>query len=125
MSDDWQQRLGSLGGAIRRQRQLAQMSLRQLADIAHVSNPYLSQIERGLHEPSVRVLRSISRALGISAEELLEQAGMLDTDASDQPGEQSVVTDTESAITADPHLSDEQKNALLGVYRSYRAANSR
>lgn len=118
MSDDWQQRLGSLGGAIRRQRQLAQMSLRQLADIAHVSNPYLSQIERGLHEPSVRVLRSISRALGISAEELLEEAGMLDTD---QP---SAASDTESAITADPHLSDEQKNALLGVYRSYRAANT-
>ena len=92
------------------------MSLRQLSELAQVSNPYLSQIERGLHEPSVRVVRSIAKALNVSAEELLERAGMLD-DA------ESVASSTETAIAADTQLSPEQKDALLAVYRSYRAAN--
>lgn len=118
-SDPWQAHLESLGGFIRSQRKLANLSLRDLADRTKVSNPYLSQIERGLHEPSVRVLKSIAQALNLSAETLLSQAGLLEDDgnaAAEPPG-------TEAAIRADPGLSDEQKTALLGVYRSYLRSN--
>jgi transcriptional regulator with XRE-family HTH domain len=120
--DVWRSRLESLGAFIRSQRRLANLSLRDMAELTHVSNPYLSQIERGLHEPSVRVLRSIARALNLSAETLLSQAGVLEGD--DQPvagnGESP---GTETAIRCDPGLTDGQKEALLAVYRSYRAAN--
>jgi len=93
-----------------------------MADLTEVSNPYLSQIERGLHEPSVRVLKSIARALNVSAETLLAQAGLLsDEEAGGASGEDRV--DTEAAIRSDPSLTDAQKNALLGVYRSYLAEN--
>lgn len=119
MSDDWSNRLGVLGATIRRQRQLAQMSLRQLADLAQVSNPYLSQIERGLHEPSVRVVRSIAKALNVSAEELLGDAGMLD----DESVETESHSSTEQSIRADSLLTDEQKDSLVSVYRAYRASN--
>jgi transcriptional regulator with XRE-family HTH domain len=115
--DPWQQHVDALGDFIRSQRQLAKLSLRDLAERARVSNPYLSQIERGLHAPSVRVLSSIATALGLSAETLLAQAGLLDDDA--PPGT------TEIAIRSDEALSDEQKEALLAVYRSYVAANAR
>jgi transcriptional regulator with XRE-family HTH domain len=114
MSDEWSRRLDALGAAIRQQRHVARMSLRQLSELAHVSNPYLSQIERGLHEPSVRVLRSIAKALNVSAEDLLARAGMLRDDATP--------TDTETVLRADPHLTPEQREALIAVYRSYRAA---
>ena len=114
--DPWQEHVDALGQFIRSQRQLAKLSLRELAARARVSNPYLSQIERGLHEPSVRVLSSIASALGISPETLLARAGLGD-DVDAAPAE------TEAAIRADPALTDEQKNALLGVYRSYVAAN--
>ncbi len=87
-----------------------------MADLAGVSNPYLSQIERGLHEPSVRILRSIAEALNLSAETVLEQAGLLSRD-------DTVPTSTETAIRHDPDLSEDQKLALLSVYRSYRANN--
>ncbi|MBM3798548.1 MAG: helix-turn-helix transcriptional regulator [Actinobacteria bacterium] len=119
MSDDWSNRLGVLGATIRRQRQLAQMSLRQLSELAQVSNPYLSQIERGLHEPSVRVVRSIAKALNVSAEELLGDAGMLD----DEAEAASAVSTTEEAIRSDSSLTDEQKDSLVSVYRAYRTAN--
>lgn len=115
MADDWEGRLGALGAAIRQQRQLAKMSLRQLSDLAQVSNPYLSQIERGLHEPSVRVVRSIARALNVSAEELLDRAGMLDE-------EDAVDGSTEQAIRQDSKLTDAQKDALISVYRSFLSA---
>jgi DNA-binding XRE family transcriptional regulator len=135
--------LRSLGSFIRAQRKLANLSLRQVAALADVSNPYLSQIERGLHEPSVRVLRSIARALNVSAETLLESAGLLageepargatggtagtgGTGASPRPGASQGPggpSDTEAAIRADPGLTDEQKEALLTVYRSYLHAN--
>jgi transcriptional regulator with XRE-family HTH domain len=118
VTDDWGRRLDALGAAIRQQRQLAKMSLRQLSELAHVSNPYLSQLERGLHEPSVRVVRSIARALNLSAEELLDRAGMLDDDVDDDSA-----TDVESALRNDPHITQEQREALLAVYRSYRSAN--
>ena len=115
-SADWREQLEGLGAFIRSQRRLANLSLRQLAERTNVSNPYLSQIERGLHEPSVRVLRSIARALNVSAETLMAQAGLLEDE--DEP---PVRTDTEGAIRSDPDLSDAQKDALLAVYRSYKA----
>jgi transcriptional regulator with XRE-family HTH domain len=106
--------LFGLGPYLRAQRRLANLSLRQMADLAGVSNPYLSQIERGLHEPSVRILRSIAEALNLSAETVLEQAGLLSRD-------DTLPTSTETAIRHDPDLNEDQKLALLSVYRSYRA----
>jgi transcriptional regulator with XRE-family HTH domain len=111
-----QQQRQALGAFIRSQRELANLSVRRMADLAEISNPYLSQIERGLHEPSVRILRSIAEALNLSAETLLEQAGLSDGPSGEAP-------DTERAIKADDELTSEQKKALLAVYRSYRAAN--
>jgi transcriptional regulator with XRE-family HTH domain len=102
-----------LGPYLRAQRRLANLSLRQMAELAGVSNPYLSQIERGLHEPSVRVLRAIAEALNLSAETVLEQAGFLSGDGTGP-------TDTETAIRHDPELTEDQKLALLSVYRSFR-----
>ncbi|GMU77957.1 MAG: transcriptional regulator [Acidimicrobiia bacterium] len=112
-------RLESLGAFIRAQRKLANLSLRQMADLAQVSNPYLSQLERGLHEPSVRVLQAIASALDLSAETLLDHAGAA-------PGARPAAEelDTESAIRRDERLTDEQKQALLVVYRSYVQANA-
>jgi transcriptional regulator with XRE-family HTH domain len=102
-----------LGAFIRAQRQMANLSLRQLSALTEVSNPYLSQIERGLHEPSVRVLKSIADALDVSAETLLEQAGLI-------KGTERLDADTtESAIRADRRLTEAQRHALLSVYRSY------
>jgi transcriptional regulator with XRE-family HTH domain len=107
----------ALGAFIRSQRELANVSLRHIAELAEVSNPYLSQIERGLHEPSVHILRSIARALDLSAETLLEQAGLLSSDEADG-------VHTERAIRVDPRLTPPQKQALLAVYRSYCDANA-
>jgi transcriptional regulator with XRE-family HTH domain len=106
-----------LGSFIRAQRQMANLSLRELSAMTAVSNPYLSQIERGLSEPSARVLKSIAQALNISAEALFAQAGLMS---------ESVQADndaTESALRMDPRLTEPQKRALLAVYRSYLAAN--
>lgn len=108
-----------LGELIRAQREAARLSLRDLAAMTNVSNPYLSQIERGLHEPSVRVLRSIADALGLSAETLLASAGLL----GDEPVHEAPVTTVEAAIAADDRLTPEQQHALIGVYRSYLEAN--
>ena len=102
-----------LGGFIRAQRQMANLSLRQLSALTEVSNPYLSQIERGLHEPSVRVLKSIADALNVSAETLFEQAGLINDTEKPDP------EPTESAIRADRRLTETQRRALLSVYRSY------
>ena len=120
--DAWQSQLSALGELIRSQRRLANLSLRDLAERTNVSNPYLSQIERGMHEPSVRVLRSIARALNVSAETLLAQAGLLERDEG-ATSNGAHTLDTESSIRADPGLSNSQKEALLAVYRSYVAAN--
>jgi transcriptional regulator with XRE-family HTH domain len=106
--------LERLGRIIRQQRTAAEMSLRELAARTNVSNPYLSQIERGLHEPSVRVLHSIAKALNMSAEALMVQAGLIDRVIDGDPAA-SVV----DAVRADRHLTDDQKAALLAVYRSY------
>jgi transcriptional regulator with XRE-family HTH domain len=106
-----------LGSFIRAQRQMANLSLRDLSAMTDVSNPYLSQIERGLSEPSARVLKSIAKALNLSAEALFAQAGLMSESA---PSDDDA---TETALRMDPRLTEPQKRALLAVYRSYLAAN--
>lgn len=111
---------GSLGAFIRGQREMANLSLRQLSTMAEISNAYLSQIERDLHEPSLRVIKSVGNALGIAPETLLSRAGLLpDDETEDEDGAQRI--STEDAILADQKLSEEEKRALLSVYRSYVA----
>jgi transcriptional regulator with XRE-family HTH domain len=120
MTDTWHERREALGAFIRTQRKLANLSLRQLAELTSLSNPYLSQVERGLHQPSVRVLKAISDALNVSAETLLAQAGLIDA-AVGGPApakEEPEVFPTEAAIRADERLTEEQRAALLAVYRS-------
>jgi transcriptional regulator with XRE-family HTH domain len=109
----------ALGNFIRSQRNLANLSLRELARRTELSNPYLSQLERGLHEPSVRVLKALAGALNVSAETLLAQAGLLG-DRADDPSDKSTQA-VENALRADPFLNNGQKQALLAVYRSYLA----
>jgi transcriptional regulator with XRE-family HTH domain len=106
-----------LGSFIRAQRQMANLSLRELSAMTEVSNPYLSQIERGLSEPSARVLKAIAQALDLSAEALFAQAGLIP--------ESTRLDDnsTETALRTDPRLTESQKRALLAVYRSYLAAS--
>lgn len=114
MNDPWKSQMEALGSFIRTQRKLADLSLRELAEMTEVSNPYLSQLERGLHQPSVRVLKSIANALNVSAETLLVQAGLLEDGEEGAAARSSV----ESAIRTDPVLSDDQKEALINVYRA-------
>ena len=121
MTDSWQAQREALGAFIRTQRKMANLSLRQLADLTSLSNPYLSQVERGLHEPSVRVLKAISNALNVSAETLLAQAGLVDAvagESADGAAETGQEEHTKNAIAADRRLSDDQKAALLAVYQS-------
>ena len=122
MTDLWEAQREALGAFIRDQRKRANLSLRQLAEMTSLSNPYLSQVERGLHQPSVRVLKAISGALNVSAETLLAQAGLIDAIAGDAVAatdtEAQQVPGTEDAIRADPRLGEEQKAALIAVYRS-------
>ena len=112
----------AFGAYLRAQRTAAQLSLRELAERAQISNPYLSQIERGLHQPSVTVIRSLAEALDLSAEVLLAEAAGLRRVAGRGPeGKASRRTgsaDVETAIRADDRLSRAQKQALLAVYRS-------
>ena len=111
----WKSQVEALGEVIRTQRKLAKLSLRELAHLSDLSNAYLSQLERGLHEPSIRVVKSIAAAFDLPAEVLLERAGLLKEDASDGHEPDRI----ESAILADRRLTDTQKQALLGVYRSF------
>ena len=107
-------RLTDLGEFIRAQRRVAQMSLRKLSELAGVSNPYLSQIERGLRHPSAEILQSIAKALRVSAETLYVRAGILDGEVVPPP-------DAAEAIMRDPLLTTEQKQSLLRVYESFVA----
>lgn len=116
VDDGVREQLQALGEFIRGQRKQAQMSLRDLAEATNVSNPYLSQIERGLHQPSVRVLKNIAVALNLSVETLLVRAGLLSPE--DENGEPRV-PEVETAILSDNRLTSEQKASLLAVYRSY------
>jgi transcriptional regulator with XRE-family HTH domain len=117
VTDPWEAQRAALGAFIREQRQRANLSLRQLAELTSLSNPYLSQVERGLHQPSVRVLKAISGALNLSAETLLAQAGLIDAIAGETENTVGDTT-TEDAIRADRRLADDQKSALIAVYRS-------
>jgi transcriptional regulator with XRE-family HTH domain len=108
--------VGGLGGFIREQRDQAQMSLRQLAKAADVSNPYLSQVERGLRRPSAEILSRIAQGLRISAETLYVQAGILD----ERDGDEAVTT----AIAADATLTERQRATLLQIYAAFQAENS-
>jgi transcriptional regulator with XRE-family HTH domain len=108
----------ALGAYIRSKRKLANLSLRQLAERTRLSNPYLSQIERGLHQPSVRVIRLISDALNVSAETLLAQAGLFRHDQAGAAGAGPRAISVEEAIAAEDRLTAEQKSALVAVYRS-------
>ncbi|MEN3266016.1 helix-turn-helix domain-containing protein [Pseudonocardia sp.] len=113
----WSAQINALGDFIRAQRQLANLSLREMASMTSVSNAYLSQVERGLHQPSLKVLHSIADALQLSTEQLLGQAGWVTgTGAATASAESG---GTEDAIRKDPRLSPEQRIALLGVYRSF------
>ena len=103
-----------IGAFIKGLRENARISLRQLAEQANISNPYLSQIERGLHQPSIKVIKSLADALNLSAEAMLAQAAGLDDDDNTPPN-----SGTEAAIRADVRLSESQKQALLSVYRSF------
>jgi transcriptional regulator with XRE-family HTH domain len=119
MTSQWDAQMEAFGAFIRSQRKLANLTLRQLADLTSLSNPYLSELERGMHQPTVRVLRQLSDALNVSAEVLLTQAGLMDaadgrTADADGPGPESV----ERAIRTDSRLDENQKAALLAVYHS-------
>ena len=118
MTDAWDAQMKALGSFIHSQRKLANLSLRQLAELTSLSNPYLSQIERGLHQPSVRVLRLLADALNVSAETLLAEAGLLEHGVDAADGGTDGTGSVESVIRADARLDDEQKAALLAVYRS-------
>jgi transcriptional regulator with XRE-family HTH domain len=111
--DPWQQQVEAFGQFIHTQRKLAKLSLRELAARTEVSNAYLSQLERGLHAPSLRVLRSLADAFNLSAETMLGQAGLLEDDPDDDR------PSVEVAIKADPRLDASQKEALLTVYRGF------
>jgi len=112
MRPDQSDRWNDLGAFIREQRNTARLSLRRLSELAGISNPYLSQIERGLRKPSAEILQQIARALRISAETLYVQAGILDPPDAEP--------DLSRQIRADRHLSDEQKQALVQIYLSFR-----
>jgi transcriptional regulator with XRE-family HTH domain len=116
-SDDADALWRGVGDFIRGQREMANLSLRQLADIAKISNPYLSQIERGLHKPSADVLKNLAAALKISAETMYAQAGLLDGTAAQRTaaGQPAV----EEAIRADARLSEDQKQTLVSIYRGF------
>jgi transcriptional regulator with XRE-family HTH domain len=104
--------MNSIGDYIKQQREQAKISLRQLAEQAGVSNPYLSQIERGLRKPSAEILQQIAKGLRISAEALYVQAGILE----DRPGDSGV----RAALLTDPQLTERQKQVLVEIYESFR-----
>jgi transcriptional regulator with XRE-family HTH domain len=109
------ERFNELGSFIRQQRSSARLSLRRLSELAGISNPYLSQIERGLRRPSAEILQQIAKALRISAETLYVQAGILDKPDGD--------TDLSRHIFADHHLTEEQRQAMMRIYLSFRHEN--
>ena len=112
----------ALGDFIRRQRRLAELSQRELARLADLSDAYLSQLERGLHEPSVRVVNALAGALNLPSDKLLKFLRIHD-DSIGERGEPEVEPSTESAILTDDRLSDTQKQSLLDVYRAFLGAN--
>ena len=115
--DPWKAQVGAFGRYLKTQRQVSDLSLRELARMTNLSNAYISQLERGLHEPSLRVLRALADALGIPLETLLAQTWL----RGDRASTAEAAAATEAAIRGDAALSEAQKDALLAVYRSYVA----
>jgi len=116
---DWIDPIAAFGDYVRSQRKLASLSLRQLADLTSLSNPYLSKLERGLHQPSVTAVTNIAKALGVPAETLLAKAaGLVPGFDKAADGGKDTLT-TEHVIKHDPALTEDQKIALLSVYRSF------
>src|SRR6266699_7127283 len=113
--EDIQSRMRDLGEFIREQRSVARLSLRKLSDMAGISNPYLSQIERGMRRPSAEILQAIAKALRISAETLYVKAGILE--------ERDDSTDPVTAVLRDLTISDKQKQVLIEIYQSFRHEN--
>jgi transcriptional regulator with XRE-family HTH domain len=113
--DELEQRWKDLGEFIRGQRERTEMSLRRLSELSGISNPYLSQIERGLRKPSADILQQLAKALEVSAETLYVQAGMLEP-----RGGESLV----QYIRDDPHLTADQKQTMVTIYESFRAGRS-
>jgi transcriptional regulator with XRE-family HTH domain len=119
MASQWDRQMEAFGAFIRSQRKLANLTLRQLAELTSLSNPYLSELERGMHQPTVRVLRQLSDALNVSAELLLAEAGLLDrVSGAETRSEGAREDNVERAIRTDGQLDDSQKAALLAVYQS-------
>jgi transcriptional regulator with XRE-family HTH domain len=118
VSDASQSALEALGALLHSQRVAAELSLRELSSLTNVSNAYLSELERGLHEPSLRVLRAIAFALGTPLGSMLVSAGILEDGEDDRS---DGLRQTEAAILRDPELSEPQRTALLSVYRSFVA----
>ena len=112
MKNDFEQRWRELGEFIREQRRVGHLSLRKLSEIAGISNPYLSQIERGLRKPSAEILQQLARALEISSETLYIRAGILE----DRAGRSDLVAE----IRRDPYISEDQKRTLVQIYESFR-----
>jgi transcriptional regulator with XRE-family HTH domain len=116
--DSWQARLEALGALLREERRAAGLSQRELAERTSVSNAYLSQVERGRHEPSLRVLTAVASTLGVPLQVLLARAGITDAVGNHE----GRLPTTEAAILGDPDLSEPQRFALLTVYRSFGLA---
>src|SRR5207237_3731617 len=114
---DAEGRMHDLGGFIRDQRRMARLSLRKLSELAGISNPYLSQIERGLRKPSAEILQAIARALRISAETLYVRAGILEA----RDGEHDLVAE----ILRNPTITERQKQVLIEIFRSFQNASER
>jgi transcriptional regulator with XRE-family HTH domain len=112
---DLETRMRDLGEFIREQRRVGHLSLRKLSEMAGISNPYLSQIERGLRKPSAEILQQLARALEISSETLYVRAGILDP--------RDDTSDLVAEIRRDPHISEDQKKALIKIYESFRHEN--
>ena len=123
--DAWKAQRAALGAFLRTQRELSNMSLRELSRLTRISNAYLSQVERGLHDPTLRVLLQIGHALQISAAEILSAAGGASQPETAGHTSSAGVRSVEAAIRADPNLTASEKDALLTVYRSYLHSSER
>ena len=123
LSDPWQAQRAALATFLRNQRELSNMSIRELSRLTKISNAYLSQVERGLHDPTLRILSQIGEALQVSTSEILDAAAAASDSAADSTSTTHALS-VEAAVRADPNLTTAEKDALLTVYRSYLGAHT-
>jgi transcriptional regulator with XRE-family HTH domain len=123
LNDPWRAHREALGTFIRTQRELSNLSLRELSRLTRVSNAYLSQVERGLHDPTLRILSQIGEALQVSMSEILDATAATDGSAAKSDSSTNVPS-VDAAVRADPNLTTAEKDALLTVYRSYLNAHT-